>query len=205
MANQERADLVLALVRGLVAEVHPHAPRLTVTLDSRFDDLGIGSLELSELLLRVGEACGVALPPHILACAETPGDLLQAVQHSHAPMSQEVGVVSPPATVAGGAAPPAASTLIDALEWHVSVAPQQTHIRILDESGSADDVTYEALHREAAAVAAGLLARDIMPGHTVAIMLPTSRAYFVTFAGVLLAGAVPVPLYPPARRSQRIY
>ena len=60
----------------------------------------------------------------------------------------------------------------------------------------------QALHREAAAVAAGLLARDVMPGDTVAIMLPTSRAYFVTFAGVVLAGAVPVPIYPPARPSQ---
>lgn len=202
MAHQERADLVLALVRGVVAEVHPHAPRLTVTLDSRFDDLGIGSLELSELMLRVGEACGVALPPHILASAETPRDLLQVVEHGQARMGQEVAVVSPPAMAAGGAAPAAASTLIDALEWHVSATPQRTHIRILDESGSAEDVTYEALHSEAAAVAAGLLARDVMPGDTVAIMLPTSRAYFVTFAGVLLAGAVPVPLYPPARRSQ---
>jgi 1-acyl-sn-glycerol-3-phosphate acyltransferase len=33
-------------------------------------------------------------------------------------------------------------------------------------------------------------------------MLPTSRAYFVTFAGVLLAGGVPVPIYPPASASQ---
>ena len=41
-----------------------------------------------------------------------------------------------------------------------------------------------------------------MPGDTVAIMLPTSREYFVTFAGVVLAGAVPVPIYPPARPSQ---
>ena len=51
-------------------------------------------------------------------------------------------------------------------------------------------------------MAAGLLACDVMPGDTVAIMLPTGRAYFVTFLGVLLAGAVPVPIYPPARPSQ---
>ena len=102
----------------------------------------------------------------------------------------------------GGPAPAAASTLIDALDWHVGATPDRTHIRILDESGGPDDVTYAALHREAAAVAAGLLAHDVMPGDTVAIMLPTSRAYFVTFAGVVLAGAVPVPVYPPARPSQ---
>ncbi len=117
-------------------------------------------------------------------------------------VGEDVGVVSPPAAVAGGPAPAAASTLIEALDWHVGATPERTHIRILDESGSPDDVTYGALHREAAAVAAGLLARDVMPGDTVAIMLPTSRAYFVTFAGVVLAGAVPVPIYPPARPSQ---
>ena len=103
---------------------------------------------------------------------------------------------------AGGSAPVAASTLIDALDWHVGATPERTHIRILDESGSPEDVTYQALHTEAAAVAAGLLARDVMPGDTVAIMLPTGREYFVTFAGVVLAGAVPVPIYPPARPSQ---
>ena len=96
----------------------------------------------------------------------------------------------------------AASTLIDALEWHVGATPERTHIRILDESSNPDELTYQALHREAAAVAAGVLARDVLPGDTVAIMLPTSRDYFVTFAGVVLAGAVPVPIYPPARPSQ---
>ena len=34
-------------------------------------------------------------------------------------------------------------------------------------------------------------------GDTVALMLPTSRDFFTAFAGILLAGGVPVPLYPP--------
>ena len=33
-------------------------------------------------------------------------------------------------------------------------------------------------------------------------MLPTSREFFLTFAGVLLAGAVPVPIYPPVRADR---
>jgi 1-acyl-sn-glycerol-3-phosphate acyltransferase len=202
MTTDQRAAHVLELVRGLTAEVHPHASRLTVTLDSQFDDLGIGSLELAELLLRVQHSFGVALPSTILADAETPRDLLRAVSQDNAAMVEDVSVVSPPATAAGSPAPLAASTLIDALEWHVGATPKRTHIRILDESGSPDELTYGALHREAATVAAGLLAHDVMPGDTVAIMLPTSRAYFVTFAGVVLAGAVPVPIYPPARPSQ---
>jgi 1-acyl-sn-glycerol-3-phosphate acyltransferase len=200
MARDDQGTRLLELVRGLTSEVHPHSTRLAVTLDSSFDDLGIGSLELAELLRRVQDAFGVALPSHVLANAETPRDILRVV--TRAPAGEDVGVVSPLAIEAGSPAPVAASTLIDALDWHVGATPERTHIRILDESGSPDDMTYEALHREAAAVATGLLARDVLPGDTVAIMLPTSRQYFATFAGVVLAGAVPVPIYPPARPSQ---
>ena len=41
--------------------------------------------------------------------------------------------------------------------------------------------------------------RGLMPGQTVAIMLPTSKEYLFCFYGTLLAGGIPVPLYPPAR------
>jgi 1-acyl-sn-glycerol-3-phosphate acyltransferase len=202
MTTEQRAARVLELVRTLTTEVHPHASRLTVTLDSPFDDLGIGSLELAELLLRVQDNCGVALPSTVLSSAETPRDLLRAVFRGGAAVVDNVGAPSPPVAEAGSPAPVAASTLIDALEWHVGATPERTHIRILDESRSPDELTYGAIHREAASVAAGLLAHDVMPGDTIAIMLRTSRAYFVTFAGAVLAGAVPVPIYPPARPSQ---
>jgi len=202
MPNQECVPPILALVRGLVAEVHPHATPPSVTLDSTFENLGIGSLELAELLLRVQDKLGVALPPHILAGAETPRDLVAAVARGHPAAGRDRGMVSLPATVPGALAPDTMSTLNDVLNWHVSATPDRTHIRILDDAGGSVDVTYAALHREAVAVAAGLIAHDVMPGETVAIMLPTCRAYFLAFAGVLLAGAVPVPVYPPARPTQ---
>ncbi len=206
MANQDCGPPVLALVRDLVAEVHPHATPHSVTLDSPFDNLGIGSLELAELLLRVQDNFGVALPPHILASAETPRDLVAALVPTLArgrPGAREDrGVVALPAAAPGALTPAGALTLNDVLNWHVGATPERTHIRILDDAGGAIDMTYAALHREAAAVAAGLIAHDVLPGETVAIMLPTCRAYFVTFAGVILAGAVPVPVYPPARPSQ---
>ncbi|MCI4673950.1 phosphopantetheine-binding protein [Candidatus Mycolicibacterium alkanivorans] len=78
MPADERAARVLALVQRLAAEVHPSGPSLPVTFDSQFDDLGIGSLELAELLLRVQNAFGVTLPAHVLGSAETPRDLLRA-------------------------------------------------------------------------------------------------------------------------------
>jgi 1-acyl-sn-glycerol-3-phosphate acyltransferase len=200
--KQDCAAPILALVRGFVAEVHPHATPPSVTLDSPFDNLGIGSLELAELLLRVQDKFGVALPPHILASAETPRDLVAAVARGQPAIGEDHRMVSLPAPALGALAPDTAVTLNDALNWHVSATPDRTHIRILDDAGVPEDVTYAALHREAAAVAAGLIAHDVMPGETVAIMLPTCRAYFTTFAGVVLAGAIPVPVYPPARPSQ---
>ncbi|KRE29883.1 acyl-phosphate glycerol 3-phosphate acyltransferase [Mycobacterium sp. Soil538] len=201
MTSDERAARVLELVRGLATEVHPRAGRLTVTLDSPFDELGIGSLELAELLIRVQDAFGISLPAHLLSDAETPRSLVRAIARGGTPVA-DIGISEAPVVTADGTAPVAASTLIDALDWHVGATPERTHIRILDESGSTEDVAYRTLHTEAVAVAAGLVARDVMPGDTIAIMLPTSRQYFVTFAGVVLAGAVPVPIYPPARRSQ---
>ncbi len=204
MANQDCAPAILALVRGLVAEVHPHAAA-SVTLDSPFDNLGIGSLELAELLLRVQDKFGVALPPHTLVSAETPRDLVAALMpalgRGRPAVREDRGTGPLPAAAPGVAAPETTHTLNDVLNWHVSATPDRTHIRILDEAGAVD-LTYATLHGEAAAVAAGLIAHDVMPGETVAIMLPTCRAYFVTFAGVVLAGGVPVPVYPPARPSQ---
>ncbi|OCB33290.1 acyl-phosphate glycerol 3-phosphate acyltransferase [Mycobacterium malmoense] len=209
MATQDCAPPVLALVRGLVAEVHAQAAPPRVTLDSSFDTLGIGSLELAELLLRVQDKFGVTLPPHILASAETPRDLVAALNpalvRGRPAVRADRGAVGSPATASTAAEPESALTLNDVLNWHVGSTPDRTHIRILDDAGGAPDgadMTYSALHREAAAVASGLIAHDVMPGEAVAIMLPTCREYFVTFAGVFLAGAVPVPVYPPSRPSQ---
>ena len=42
----------------------------------------------------------------------------------------------------------------------------------------------------------------MLPRECVAIMLPTSPEYFSTYLGVLRVGAIPVPIYPPARASQ---
>ena len=48
-------------------------------------------------------------------------------------------------------------------------------------------------------VAAALAARGVAPGDRVAIVLRTEPAFLDAFFGAWLAGAVPVPLYPPVR------
>jgi acyl-CoA synthetase (AMP-forming)/AMP-acid ligase II len=47
--------------------------------------------------------------------------------------------------------------------------------------------------------AGGLRRLGVQPGEQVALLLPTSPGFMDAFFGTLLAGAVPVPLYPPVR------
>ena len=63
-------------------------------------------------------------------------------------------------------------------------------------------LTFGELLAGAERVAAELAHRGIGRGDRVAIMLPTSREFFLTFAGTLLAGATPVPIYPPFRADR---
>lgn len=55
------------------------------------------------------------------------------------------------------------------------------------------------LYTRAQSFAGGLRQRGVLPGETVALVLPTTPGFFDAFFGTILAGAVPVPLYPPVR------
>lgn len=60
-------------------------------------------------------------------------------------------------------------------------------------------VGWHELASRAAAMAVGLRRLGIAPGDRVALVFPTGPAFFHAFFGCWLAGAVPVPLYPPVR------
>jgi len=199
----DTSGALLETVRRLVAETHTRSwGKVPVTLDSSLEkDLGLDSLGRVELLMRVERAFGVSLPEHLLASAETPRDLLGAVLAASPAM--------PATPMPRGAAPErvesepsAALTLTEMLDWHVRAHPERTHIVLLDEAGGETPVSYAELQEGAAQVAAGLLERGLQSGQAVSIMLPTGRDYFRCFFGVLLAGGVPVPIYPPTRPSQ---
>lgn len=199
------ARTLLDTVQRFVAELRSRpAGGVEVTLDSSLDrDLGIDSLGRVELLMRIERAFGVSLPEQVLARAETPRDLLQAVlaagrlvPAAAAPLSR--GAV--PEWVEN--APDSARTLLDVLEWHVRAHPQRAHILLQGEGTEARTISYAVLQQRARVIAAGLLEVDLRPGQSVALMLPTGEDYFYCFYGVLFAGGVPVPIYPPARASQ---
>jgi acyl-CoA synthetase (AMP-forming)/AMP-acid ligase II len=58
---------------------------------------------------------------------------------------------------------------------------------------------WEAVRMRASQVAGALAALGVRPRERVALVLPTGPDFMDAFFGTLLAGAVPVPLYPPVR------
>ena len=202
--TEDTAVVLLETVRQFVAESHVRSGgKIAVTLDSSLEkDLGLDSLGRVELLLRIERAFGISLPEQVLASAETPRDLLRAVLTAAPAVTPPTGMPRGVAPLWVQAEPSDALTLTEVLDWHVRTHPQRTHITLQDEAGLETEISYAALHQGATEIASGLLQRGLQPGQSVAIMLPTSRDYFCCFFGVLLAGGVPVPIYPPARLSQ---
>ena len=194
---------VLDIVRVLSDELHSGKRGATITLDSSLvHDLGFDSLARVELLLRIGHAFSANLSEQVLASAETPRDLLRAVLAASAAPQPAIATQIREASPAQlSATPEQAVTLLEILDWHVQAHPDRIHI-ILSGEAAEEEISYQDLYTGAASIAAGLQQQDLQPGQTVAIMLPTSREYFYSFYGVLLAGGVPVPIYPPARLAQ---
>lgn len=189
-------------------------------LDSSLDrDLGLDSLALAELISRVEQSFGVTLSEQTLSRAETPRDLLREImreQPSAAARKNDVEAgqsttddtswrdkaVKDLSLPAAEPAPIHVQTLPEVLAWHVDAHPDRTHIYLYDDAEQVSEISYADLYSGATKIAAGLLDKNAQAGQTVALMLPTSRDYFLSYFGILLIGCVPVPIYPPARPSQ---
>jgi 1-acyl-sn-glycerol-3-phosphate acyltransferase len=206
LAEQElRERDVIALVAALVCELHPQRIRfIDVRLSSRIErDLGIDSLGRTELILRIERAFRVRLPAQTIGEAETVHDLVRALEQAGPVLGRAVLEAPPGSALPSVPAASEARTLIEVLEWHTAQHPGRLHLTVLqDEATVLGSLTYAELAARARAIARGLIARDVAPGDRVALMLPTSIDYFITFFGILYAGAVPVPIYPPMRLSQ---
>ncbi|MBU6430410.1 MAG: AMP-binding protein, partial [Cyanobacteria bacterium REEB65] len=72
----------------------------------------------------------------------------------------------------------------------------------LDDRGSPTTMTFADVARGAGHYATVLADRGIRRGDRVVIMLPTCPEYLYTFFGAILAGAIPVPVYPPFNPNQ---
>jgi fatty-acyl-CoA synthase len=199
---------MLEVVRQVVLEVSDGRGLGQVTPEVSLErGLGLGSLERVELAIRVGDAFGVELPTEAVAHVDTPRQLLAAVHSLRGDTSRGEPVAAartidkasllPP--VERAPAPTEATTLVEVLEHHVRLQPDRVHVILEDDDGRATPITYGDLYRAALRIARGLRRQGLGPGRSVAIMLPTGLPYLATFWGTLLAGGVPVPLYPPVR------
>ncbi|MEX2146865.1 MAG: AMP-binding protein [Candidatus Rokuibacteriota bacterium] len=192
----------MGIVTGLAIELGTLPPHATAGVDDVLDrDLGFGSLERVELALRLEQAFAVRLGDAVLAEAERCRDLVGAVAGAAAP-AVEVEPAAPALPRAGIRLPAEAATLTEVLAWHARATPERVHIVLRGDTGVEETITYGALVTAAGTVAAALAAHGVRAGDSVAIMLRTERAFFPVFFGVLIAGAVPVPIYPPFRVSQ---
>jgi fatty-acyl-CoA synthase len=181
-------------------------------------ELGLGSLERVELMVRLGTACGVRLPDRVVAEAATVQDLVDALLHEDiaetsgdsAARLGSAEAVAAPALTSSSPAPRAdleeqirnAETLTEILRLRGLGEPARAHIHLYEEDDQLRSITFGELYRRASSVAGELQRRGLEPGQTVAIMLPTCAEFFDTFAGILLAGGIPVPIYPPFRADR---
>ncbi|MEE8248059.1 MAG: AMP-binding protein, partial [Alphaproteobacteria bacterium] len=92
--------------------------------------------------------------------------------------------------------------MTEVLDWHARQHPERLHVVLSDGGGQDQTITYGALANASRALARGLRRWGLDPGERVAIMLPTGEAFLTAFLGVLYAGGVPVPIYPPMRLAQ---
>ena len=206
VADQElRERDLIGVVSELVRELHPQRGKfIDVVLSSRLErDLGIDSLGRTELFLRIERAFRIRLPARTFGEAETVRDLAQALEQTEPARERVVFETKPVSALPTVPAATDAQTLVEILEWHAARHPDRLHVTVLqDETTSLGTLTYGDLATRARKVAGGLIARDVVPGDRVALMLPTGIDFFVAFFGILYAGAIPVPIYPPMRLSQ---
>jgi fatty-acyl-CoA synthase len=188
-------DTLHALVRELGL---PHAGQ-PISLDDALDrTLGLGSLERVELLLRLEQSFGVELPDAAVASASQVRELVQAIAAAQPALMERLPAPETPRAPAA-AAPLEVRLLTEVLRWHAEHHPERIHLTLRQEGGLERPLSYGELWASASAAATALVHGGLARGETVALMLRTELGFFSCFFGVLLAGGIPVPLYPPFR------
>ncbi|HWU89724.1 MAG TPA: AMP-binding protein, partial [Kofleriaceae bacterium] len=204
------SQLVLDTLRGLLAELGNRSLPITMTSDLE-RDLGLGSLERLELVIRLEQKLAVKLPEGAFLRGQTPAALIEVLA-----ACTDAGGPAGPASSASAPLPPAAGiapdlapgscyipdsirTLVDLARYRAEVEGERTHLFLVSDDGPDRQLSFGELWSRGLKTAAGLAERGVEPGDRVAVILPTSAEFFTTFIGILCAGCVPVPLYPPVR------
>ena len=207
-------ERVLDILRGLLEELGSHGAVAELSIHSNLDrDLGLGSLERVELLTRLETAFEVRLPDTLAAEASTPEELINAIVAAPGtPVSDDEfsglrasGTATAAAREAAESIVEKAETLVEAIRYRGVHDAQRMHLFITEDDERGEHhytMTFGELYAAAQKCAEELARRGVPAGGRVSLMLPTSRQFFICFAGILLAGAVPVPIYPPFRADR---
>jgi len=190
----------LGVVRELLIELGSLRAAENLSMDSLLDrDLGLGSLERVELLVRLEARFKTRLPEEIAQESETPADWARAIFNGAKPSSssrRRYRILQP--TREAPPLPKSAKSWPEVLRRQAQLEPDRVQVHLLEED-SGRDISYGQLVEMASRVAAGLHEAGLRRNETVAIMLPTCADFFYAFFGVMLAGGIAVPIYPPAR------
>jgi len=208
-------ERVLEEIRGLLHELGSQGALPMLNGGSQLDrDLGLGSLERVELLARLETAFDIRLPDRVASEANTPDDLARAILDAPgagADDAESGSALRASVTTqklqreAADAGVFSAETLIEVLRHRAAHDAERAHLLITEDTDGMErsaTLTFGELYAAGQHCAAELGRRGVPAGGRVALMLPTSRAFFVSYAGILLAGAIPVPIYPPFRADR---
>ncbi|HXX16868.1 MAG TPA: AMP-binding protein [Candidatus Eremiobacteraceae bacterium] len=208
-------DRVMSVIGGLLAELGSHGALETLSTKSYLErDLGLGSLERVELLTRLETAFDLRLPDSLAAQANTPEELIEAIRNAPGavPGEEEEASALRATLTAQRLQTDTAESILDRAETLLEVIryrgihdATRSHLIITEdeEQGARTfTLTFGELATAGQQCAEEIARRGVPPGGRVALMLPTSRQFFVCYAGILLAGAVPVPIYPPFRADR---
>ncbi|MFZ2314186.1 MAG: AMP-binding protein [Gammaproteobacteria bacterium] len=200
LSKQDIQQELIAITAKLLAD-SGEARRREIKLDASLQrHLGIDSLGRSELFHRVEKSFDVTIPDRLLAQAESLQDIADYLEHASPGIKQAtLHEVMFTHGEKANVDPAPAQTLIDILLMYAQAVPNKVHIYFQHEDGQEEPITYQQLLTASLCVARALRELGLNDGETVAIMLPTHPGFFYTFYGVLLAGGIPVPIYPPFR------
>lgn len=200
MANQNMEKELLEIVRQFQIDSgvpHQSDIRMDASLQRH---LGIDSLGRAELFQRIEKKFSVSIPDTLLASAQTLQDIAEFLEHaspSGLPMARRKRYET------HGERPKInldeIRTLLDLPLVYGKHSPDKVHIYFQKEDGKEETITYQTLLQNSLRVAQALTRLGLKAGETIAIMQPTQPGFFYTFLGALLAGGIPVPIYPPFR------
>src|SRR5947208_11384300 len=134
------------MIRTLLTELGSHQALRRMTLQASLErDLGIGSLERVELLLRLEKEFSIHLSDRVMTEAQTPADLVSAVlrHDSGRPEKLRAAQILSPLEPPGPSCDPGlAATLDEVLHQYARAEPKRPHIHLRLPDGEMRTISY---------------------------------------------------------------